>query len=257
MGIINVTPDSFSDGGLFESSAKAIDHAEHLISEGADIVDIGGESTRPGSAAVDIDIELSRVIPVIKALVNKNIAVSVDTSKPEVMRQAIEVGAIMVNDINALRSPGAIAAVKDSDVLICLMHMQGEPGNMQENPHYTDVVTEVLNFLTQRIDTLQTAGISKKRLIVDPGFGFGKKLNHNLKLLHHLDKLNSIQVPILAGLSRKSMLGSITGNDVEQRIHESIAAALLAAVNGAKILRVHDVKATRDAIAIYSAMIST
>jgi dihydropteroate synthase len=255
MGIINVTPDSFSDGGLFESSAKAIAHAKYLVSEGADIVDIGGESTRPGSESVNVAVELSRVIPVIEALVNVNIPVSVDTSKPEVMRQAIKVGATMINDVNALRSPGAIDAVKNSDVLICLMHMQGEPDNMQENPHYKDIVKEVINFLAQRIDTLQTAGISKKRLIVDPGFGFGKKLNHNLKLLHHLGKLNCFQVPILAGLSRKSMLGSITGNKVDQRIHESVAAALLAAVNGAKILRVHDVKATRDAITIYNAMI--
>ncbi len=256
MGVVNVTPDSFSDGGFFSSTEKAVHHAKCLIDEGVDILDIGGESTRPGSASVSIKEELNRVIPVITALVNLNIPISIDTSKPDVMQHAIQAGAAIVNDVNALRSPGAIEAVTDSNVFICLMHMQGEPGNMQKKPQYTNVVTEVINFLQQRVDTLQSYGISKDRLIIDPGFGFGKTIQHNLKLLNHLDDFGKMHLPILVGLSRKSMLGAITGNKVNQRIHESVSAALLAATKGAKILRVHDVKATKDALAIYNAMIN-
>ncbi|MDP1557967.1 MAG: dihydropteroate synthase [Nitrosomonas sp.] len=254
MGVINVTPDSFSDGGLSSSTETAIQHALHLIKEGADILDIGGESSRPGSAFVSVEEELNRVIPVIQALANMNIPISVDTSKPEVMQRAIEAGVTMVNDVNALRAPGALEIVANSDVLVCLMHMQGKPNEMQKNPQYMNVVDEVLAFLQQRLETAQTAGISMDRLVIDPGFGFGKTLEHNLQLLRHLDHFTKIGVPVLAGISRKSMLGAITGNKVDQRIHESVAAALLAVVKGANILRVHDVKATKDAISVYTAM---
>lgn len=255
MGVVNVTPDSFSDGGLYQSARQAITHAMNLIDEGADILDIGGESTRPGSQPVSIDEELDRVIPVLEALVNTHIPVSIDTSKPEVMRHAIEAGAFMINDVNALRSPGALEAVaQNNHVKICLMHMQGAPRNMQENPQYKNIVSEVKDFLQQRIYAAESAGISQDRLVIDPGFGFGKTLQHNLELLNQLDEFTTLGVPVLAGLSRKSMLGTITGNNVHHRIHESIAAALLAVVKGAKIVRVHDVKASKEALAIYNAM---
>lgn len=258
MGIVNVTPDSFSDGGLYASTSKAVQHAKRLIDEGVDILDIGGESTRPGSEPVGVTEELDRVIPVIQALSDMNVAVSVDTSKPEVMRQAIEAGAAMVNDVNALRTPGAIEAVKQAEhVLICIMHMQSEPRRMQKNPQYTDVVTEVINFLRQRLTLLEAEGVSKKRLVIDPGFGFGKTLDHNLDLLRYLDKFLGLGVPVLVGLSRKSMLGALTGNAVDHRIHESIAAALLAVIRGARIIRVHDVKATKDAFAVCAAVNGT
>lgn len=254
MGVINVTPDSFSDGGLYQSTEHAINHAKQLIEEGADILDIGGESTRPGSAFVGVEEELNRVIPVIQALVSMGISTSVDTSKPQVMQRAIEAGVAMVNDVNALRSPGAFEAVANSEVMICLMHMQGQPSDMQKSPCYIDVVDEVMGFLQQRLEAALTAGVSKHRLVIDPGFGFGKTLEHNLQLLHYLDNFKKFDLPILVGLSRKSMLGAITGNEVGQRVHESVAAALLAAVKGAKILRVHDVKATKDALAVYNAV---
>ena len=255
MGVVNVTPDSFSDGGLYASANKAVQHAKRLIDEGVDILDIGGESTRPGSEPVSVAEELNRVIPVIQALSDMNVAVSVDTSKPEVMRQAIEAGATMINDVNALRAPGAIEMVKEAEhVLICLMHMQSEPRSMQKNPQYTDVVNEVMDFLRQRLTLLETEGISKKRLVIDPGFGFGKTLEHNLILLRSLDKFLSLGVPVLVGLSRKSMLGAMTGNAVDHRIHESVAAALLAVIKGARIIRVHDVKATKDAFAVCAAV---
>jgi len=251
MGVVNVTPDSFSDGGLYASTSKAVQHAKRLIDDGVDILDIGGESTRPGSESINEAEELNRVIPVIQALSDTNVAVSIDTSKPEVMRQAIKAGATMVNDVNALRAPGAIEAVKEEcHVLICLMHMQGQPRRMQKNPQYTDVVTEVMDFLRQRLNIMQAAGITKDRLIIDPGFGFGKTLEHNLKLLRYLDRFLCLDVPVLVGISRKSMLGTITGNTVDHRLHESIAAAMLAVINGAKIIRVHDVKATKDALAV-------
>tara|TARA_R110002073_G_scaffold195786_4_gene354834 strand:+ start:1640 stop:2419 length:780 start_codon:yes stop_codon:yes gene_type:complete len=254
MGVINVTPDSFSDGGLYHSTKHAIAHAKHLIKEGADILDIGGESTRPGSVPVTTNEELNRVIPVIEAITDNNVVISVDTSKPEVMQHAIKAGASMINDVQALRAPGAMEAIAESNALICLMHMQGEPRSMQEKPHYTNSVTEVINFLQQRLNAAQKAGISLDRLLIDPGFGFGKTLQHNLELLRNLDSFTHMGVPVLAGLSRKSMLGAITGNKVDQRIHESIAAALLAVFKGAKIVRVHDVKATREALAVYTAM---
>jgi len=255
MGVVNITPDSFSDGGLYHSTQKAIAHAKNLIEEGADILDIGGESTRPGSQPVSINEELNRVIPVLEALVSTGTPISIDTSKPEVMKYAIEAGAFMINDINALRSPGALEIVAQNDyVRVCLMHMQGAPSNMQENPQYKDIVSEVRNFLQQRINAAHAVGISQDRLVIDPGFGFGKTLQHNLELLNQLDKLAILGIPILAGLSRKSMLGAITGNSVNHRIHESIAAALLAVVKGARIVRVHDVKASKEALAVYHAV---
>jgi dihydropteroate synthase len=255
MGIINVTPDSFSDGGLYLSTQQAIAHARNLIDEGADILDIGGESTRPGSQQVSTEEELKRVIPVLEALADTGIPISIDTSKPEVMKHAIAAGAFMINDVNALRSPGALEAVAQSDhVQLCLMHMQGTPQTMQANPQYHNIVDEVKDFLHQRIQAAAAAGISQDRLVIDPGFGFGKTLHHNFTLLNQLDQLTTLGVPLLAGLSRKSMLGAITGNNVDHRIHESIAAALLAVTKGAKIVRVHDVKASKEALAIYNAM---
>lgn len=257
MGIVNVTPDSFSDGGLYLPKQRAVEHAKNLIAEGADILDIGGESTRPGSRQVSADEELRRVMPVLQALIDTDIPISVDTSKPEVMRCAIEAGAFMINDVNALRSPGALDVVAlHGDVQVCLMHMQGTPQNMQANPSYRDAVAEVMDFLRQRIDETNAAGIASDRLVIDPGFGFGKTLPHNLALLNRLDEFITLGVPILAGLSRKSMLGAITGNDIDRRLHESVAAALLAVVKGAKIVRVHDVKATKAALAVYTAMIN-
>jgi len=255
MGIINVTPDSFSDGGLYLSTQKALAHAKKLIDEGADLLDIGGESTRPGSQSVSIDEELSRVIPVLEALVNTKIPISIDTSKPEIMKQAIASGAQMINDINALQAPGALEIIaQNNHVRVCLMHMQGMPQSMQNNPYYSHVVSEVKTFLQHRINAAIAAGISQDRLIIDPGFGFGKTLTHNLMLLNQLHEFTKLNVPVLVGLSRKSMLGSITGNNVSNRIHESIAAALLAVSKGAKIVRVHDVKASKDALAVYTAM---
>lgn len=255
MGVVNVTPDSFSDGGLYLSTGQAIAHAKNLINEGADILDIGGESTRPGSQPVNVDVELSRVMPILEALVNTNIPISIDTSKPEVMKRSIAAGACMINDVNALRSPKALEIVAQNDhVQVCLMHMQGTPQTMQANPHYTNSVSEVKDFLQQRIHAAESAGISHDRLIIDPGFGFGKTLQHNLALLNRLHEFTTLGVPVLAGLSRKSMLGAITGNNVNHRIHESVAAALLAVIKGAKIVRVHDVKASKDALAVYAAM---
>lgn len=255
MGIINVTPDSFSDHGLCATTEKVIEHAESLIQQGADILDIGGESTRPGSFAVSLKEELRRVIPVVEILSKKNIPISVDTSKPEVMQAAISAGASIINDVNALQAPGAIEAVTESKVMICLMHMKGKPRGMQENPQYTDVVSEVKSYLQQRLEIVSSSGIGCDRLIIDPGFGFGKTLKHNLELFRSLDQFVRMNVPVLVGLSRKSMLGVITGNDVNNRVHASVAAALLAVTKGAKILRVHDVKATKDAIMVYNALI--
>lgn len=255
MGVVNITPNSFSDGGLYLSTQKAIAHARDLIAEGANILDIGGESTRPGSQSVSIDEELNRVIPVLEALADTNTPISIDTSKPEVMKQAIAAGAFMINDINALRNPDALKVIAQHDhVQVCLMHMQGTPQNMQVNPQYQNIVSEVKDFLQQRLQTAKSAGISPDRLIIDPGFGFGKTLQHNYTLLNQLNEFTTLNVPVLAGLSRKSMLGTITGNSVDHRIHESIAAALLAVVKGAKIVRVHDVKASKDALSIYTAM---
>ncbi|ARO87078.1 dihydropteroate synthase [Nitrosospira lacus] len=251
MGIINVTPDSFSDGGLYASTESALRHAARLIEEGADLLDIGGESTRPGGIPIGVQEELHRIISVVRALTSMNIPVSVDTSKPEVMRAAIEAGAVMINDVNALRAPGALKAIVEGGVAACLMHMRGDPLSMQVNPRYDDVVAEVKDFLLQRLNAAQAAGIPREKLVIDPGFGFGKTLDHNIELLRHLDRFMDMGVPVLVGLSRKSMLGKITGTEVGDRIHASVAAALLARAKGARILRVHDVKATRDALAVY------
>jgi len=254
MGVINVTPDSFSDGGYFDTTEKATEQVERLAQEGADILDVGGESTRPGSRSVRSDEELSRIMPVIEFALGMNIPVSVDTSKPEVMQVAIDAGVALVNDINALQAPGALEVVANSSVMTCLMHMQGSPETMQLNPQYSDVVVEVISFLERRAASAIAAGIARDRIIVDPGFGFGKTLAHNLALLHQLDKIAAMGWPVMAGLSRKSMLGTITGNAVDNRVHASVAAALLAVGQGARVVRVHDVKATRDAFSVFAAM---
>ena len=253
MGVVNVTPDSFSDGGRFLDPAAAIAHARTLIEEGADLIDLGAESSRPGAAAVvSADEELRRLLPVLRGL--RDLPLSVDTVKPEVMRVALAEGASMINDINALRAPGAAAAVAAADAAVCLMHMRGSPGTMQQHPSYGDVVAEVKAFLLERIESVCAAGIALERLVVDPGFGFGKTLEHNLELLRHLREFATLGVPLLAGWSRKSSLGKITGKPADERLAASIAAALIAAQNGAAILRVHDVAATRDALAVLAAV---
>jgi dihydropteroate synthase len=254
MGVVNVTPDSFSDGGKFISTNAAIDHAHQLIDEGADILDIGGESTRPGAEPVSIDEELRRVLPIFRALSKKEIPLSIDTMKPEVMRAAIQAGASMVNDVNALRAVGAIEVCANSVVGVCLMHMQGSPRTMQLEPAYADVVVEVKAFLSERIDACGQAGIAKNRIVIDPGFGFGKNREHNLTLLRRLGEFRELSCVLLAGLSRKSVLGKITGQEVVSRMPASIAAAILAVQNGAQIVRVHDVRATKDALAILQAL---
>lgn len=254
MGIVNVTPDSFSDGGRLGDVQAAIYHALKLQEAGADILDVGGESTRPGAAAVPADAEMRRVLPVIESLARRGCVVSIDTMKPEVMRAALAVGAAMVNDVMALRAPGAVAAVAESDAAVCLMHMQGAPRTMQQAPHYADVVDEVRQFLQDRVTACEIAGIDRARMVIDPGFGFGKTLAHNLALLRHLDRLTEIGVPVLAGLSRKSMLGTLTGRSVEEREFAGVAAHLMAVARGAKILRVHNVAAMRDALVIWNAV---
>jgi len=254
MGIVNVTPDSFSDGGRLGDAPAAIRHALKLQEEGADILDVGGESTRPGAAAVPADEEMRRVLPVIEALASRGCVVSVDTMKPEVMRSALDVGAAMVNDVMALRAPGALQAVAASDAAVCLMHMQGEPQRMQQAPHYADVVEEVRQFLQERVAACEAVGIGRARMVVDPGFGFGKTLEHNVALLKHLSRLADLGLPVLAGLSRKSMLGTLTGRVVEKREFAGVAAHLIAVARGARLLRVHNVAAMRDALAIWNAV---
>ncbi len=253
MGVVNITPDSFSDGGRFLDPAAAIAHARSLIEEGADLIDLGAESSRPGAAAVvNADEELRRLLPVLRAL--RDLPLSVDTVKPEVMRVALAEGAAMINDINALRAPGALEVAAAGDAAVCLMHMQGSPGTMQEHPSYADVVAEVKAFLQERIDSVCAAGIALERVVIDPGFGFGKTLDHNLELLRHLREFAALGAPVLAGWSRKSSLGKITGKPAGERLAASIAAALIAAQNGAAILRVHDVAATRDALSVLAAV---
>ncbi|MEN6584556.1 MAG: dihydropteroate synthase [Sulfuricella sp.] len=254
MGIVNVTPDSFSDGGKFYITEHAIAHALQLIEHGADILDIGGESTRPGAQSVGVAEELDRIAPVLEGLAHCGLPLSVDTLKPEVMRAAIQTGADMINDVNALQSPRALQAVADSGVGVCLMHMQGEPRTMQHDPRYQNVVTEVKAFLAARVMAAEQAGIARERIVIDPGFGFGKALEHNLALLRGLDAFRSLGVPLLAGLSRKSMLGALTGLDAAERMVPSVAAAVISAMKGAKILRVHDVKETRQALQIVTAV---
>lgn len=254
MGIVNVTPDSFSDGGRFLDVRRAVEHGLALIAEGADILDIGGESTRPGAAPVPEAEELARVIPVIEGLAAAGVPLSVDTQKPSVMRAAIAAGADMVNDVNALLAPGAMATLADTQAAVCLMHKQGDPQNMQQNPGYADVVGEVRSFLSQRAAEAQQSGISRDRIVIDPGFGFGKNLEHNLELLRRLPALAQLGFPLLVGLSRKSMLGKIVGGEVTERLYASVAAAVVAVSKGARIIRVHDVKATRDALAVVNAV---
>lgn len=254
MGIVNATPDSFFDGGCHASSEHAIAHAMRLLEDGADILDIGGESTRPGAGAVSAETELARVLPVVTELVKADVPLSVDTSKPEVMRAVIDAGADMINDVNALRAEGALEAVAGSRVALCLMHMRGEPRTMQRQPQYREVVSEVMDFLAARVAAAERAGIERGRIVVDPGFGFGKTLEHNLELLRRLEHFGTLGVPVLAGLSRKSMLGALTGLAVAERMIPSVAAAMIAAAKGARIIRVHDVKESRQALQIFSAV---
>jgi dihydropteroate synthase len=254
MGIVNVTPDSFSDGGLHASTASAIAHAESLLSQGAHILDIGGESSRPGAVNVSVEEELLRVLPVIRALRDWPVPIAVDTVKADVMRAAIDAGASMINDINALRTPGALEIVAASDAAVCLMHMQGEPRTMQLNPAYGDVVGEVGAFLGERAAVAMAAGIARERIVLDPGFGFGKSVDDNFDLLAHLADIARLGFPVLAGLSRKSMLGAVTGKAVGERLSSSIAAAVLALERGAAIIRVHDVAETIDALKVFKAL---
>ncbi len=254
MGVVNVTPDSFSDGGRFLAPDSAVAHARKLMAEGADILDIGGESTRPGASSVTAEEEWGRVAPVLEGVLGLGVPVSVDTCKPEIMVRAARMGAAMINDVNALRVPGALEALAASDAAVCLMHMLGEPRTMQQDPSYRNVVEEVLEFLRQRVSACERAGIVRDRIVVDPGFGFGKTVEHNLLLLRFLERLASLGLPVLAGLSRKSTLGRITGRSESERVYASVAAALLAVQNGANIIRVHDVAATRDALAVLSAV---
>jgi len=257
MGIVNVTPDSFSDGGRFYDSGRALDHARQLLEEGADILDIGGESSRPGAEPVAADDELRRILPVLERLVELPVPVSVDTCKPEVMRRAAAAGAAMINDIFALRAPGALDAAAESPVAVCLMHMQGEPRTMQQAPHYRDVVGEVETFLIDRAAAAVACGIGRDRIVLDPGFGFGKTPQHNLELIRALPRLREAGFALLAGLSRKSLFGKIVGREAAERVHASAAGALLAAQRGASILRVHDVAATRDCLLVLHAIDDT
>jgi dihydropteroate synthase len=255
MGIINVTPDSFSDGGRFAAAQAAIEHGLRLVEEGADILDIGGESTRPGAAPVPLQEELRRVVPVIEGLAGRaGIPVSIDTYKPEVMRAAIAAGGDIVNDVRALQEPGALEAVAASRAGVCLMHMLGTPQTMQADPQYDDVVAEVINFLKARAEAAESAGIAHQRIVLDPGFGFGKRSAHNIALLRELPSLCALGYPVLTGLSRKSVLGQIAGAEAHDRLPASIAAAVIAAMKGAKIVRVHDVKATVDALKVVQAI---
>ena len=254
MGILNVTPDSFSDGGRYGSVDRALARARELVLEGADLIDIGGESTRPGAAPISVQEELDRVLPVLEAVGRElEVAVSVDTSKPEVMREAIRLGADMINDVNALRAPGAIVAVADSKAAVCVMHMQGEPRSMQHDPQYDNVLGEVTAFLVGQAQQLEQQGVLRERIVIDPGFGFGKNLEHNVRLFQGLSDLAALGYPLLVGVSRKSMIGALLGGRaVDERAVGSVAAALLAVQAGANILRVHDVRETVDALAIHA-----
>lgn len=255
MGVVNVTPDSFSDGGRFLDPGRAAEHALRLIEEGADLLDIGGESSRPGAMAVPVEEELARILPLLAALRDSPVPVSIDTAKPAVMRAAIDAGAAMINDITALGAPGALEAIASSpDVAVCLMHMKGEPRTMQQSPHYDDVVGEVIAFLAGRAERTGAMGIARERLVIDPGFGFGKTVAQNLQLLRRLRDFGALGLPVMAGFSRKSTLGTLSGKPVGQRLPASIAAAILAAERGAHIVRVHDVDATRDALAVLNAL---
>ncbi len=254
MGVVNVTPDSFSDDGRHGTVEAAIAHAHRLIADGADLIDIGGESTRPGATPVAPDEEIARVAPVLDALRDCGVPLSVDTRHPATMRAAIAHGADMINDVAALRAPGAVDALRDADCAVCLMHMQGVPATMQQAPVYDEVVSEVEHFLGERIAALQAAGVARERIVVDPGIGFGKTLRHNLLLLGALDELVAAGQPVLVGVSRKSMLGELTGRPAGQRLAGSLAAMLAAVARGAAIVRVHDVAESRDALRVWLAI---
>jgi dihydropteroate synthase len=259
MGILNVTPDSFSDGGDFVSPGAALEQARRMAEEGADIIDVGGESTRPGALSVSEEAELERVVPVIEAIASElSVAISIDTSKPAVMRAAVAAGAGMINDVMALQEPGALETARDSGVPVCLMHMQGRPRSMQQNPEYHDVVEEVMSFLRQRAEACVANGIPRERLLLDPGFGFGKLLVHNLQLLGNLNRFKVLGLPLLVGISRKSMIGAILDDaPTDERLYGSLAAAVLAAEQGAAIIRVHDVKPTVQALKVVQAVADT
>ena len=254
MGIVNLSDDSFSGDGLHGDAVAAAEQAGRLIAEGAHILDIGAESSRPGAQPVPATLETARLLPVLEALRDCGVPLSVDTVKPEVMRAVLAAGADMINDINALRAPGAIDIVAASKAAVCLMHMQGEPATMQQAPHYDDVIGEVANFLGERVASAEAAGIPLNRIAVDPGFGFGKSLEHNIELLRRLGELTVPGLPLMVGMSRKSMLGLITGRPAQERVSAGIAAHMLAVLRGARILRVHDVAATRDAIEVLQAV---
>ncbi len=253
MGILNITPDSFSDGGQFDSVETALKQARQMIADGAKMIDVGGESTRPGAKPVSAEDEINRVVPVIQELRKEfDGVISIDTNKAEVMYAAVNAGADMINDVCALQQPDALATAASLQVPVCLMHMQGEPRTMQDNPTYTSVVGDVYDFLLQRINTCVAAGIATDRIIVDPGFGFGKTLEHNYQLLKHLNKFQYLNVPVLAGMSRKSMIGTLLDRDTPDRLAGSLACAMLACVKGASILRVHDVAETVDLVTIFN-----
>jgi dihydropteroate synthase len=255
MGVINVTPDSFSDGGRFASSEAAVEHALRMVDEGARLIDVGGESTRPGAQTVAAAEEIRRVVPVIEALAARTqVPISIDTSKPEVMTAAVRAGAGMINDVRALREPGAIEAAAGTEAAICLMHMQGEPRTMQQNPHYDDVVAEVRDFLQERTAACLAAGIARDRILIDPGIGFGKRLEHNLALLAGLPALTRLGWPVLVGVSRKSMFASLLGRAVDERVAGGVAAATAAVLAGASVIRTHDVAATVDAVKVAVAL---
>ena len=251
MGILNITPDSFSDGGMYLDSNAALKRADKMIEEGVDIIDIGGESTRPGSDPVSTDEELKRIVPIIEAIKKiSDIAISIDTYKPEVMKEVIDMDVAMINDIYALQKPNAINLIKKSNVGVCLMHMQGTPKTMQLNPTYKNVVSEVRSFLEERANLIANEGVGKTRIILDPGFGFGKTFEHNIDLLKNIESFKSLNLPILVGLSRKSFIRKILNGDHDDHLSGSISAAILSVLKGAKILRVHDVKETQSAFKI-------
>ena len=255
MGILNVTPDSFSDGGAYPDTAQAAARARQMVEEGAELIDVGGESTRPGAAAVDSETEISRVVPVIEAIrASCDAVISIDTSKPEVMQAAAAAGAAFINDVRALREPGALEVAASLEIPVCLMHMQGQPRTMQDAPDYDDVVTDVAAFLGERVESCSRAGIARERLVVDPGFGFGKTLRHNLLLLNNLHRLTEFGLPVLVGISRKSMIGAILDRAVDQRLYGSLAAATISLMKGASIIRTHDVAPTVDALRVVTAL---
>lgn len=257
MGILNVTPDSFSDGGKFSSFELACQHADDMVAQGALIIDIGGESTRPGAADVTVEDELARVIPLVEYVAkHHDVWISVDTSKPEVMRQAVNAGAHLINDVRALLEPGALEAAAQLNVPICLMHMQGAPRSMQTAPEYRDVVADVTEFLRERIQACIDAGIPRERLLIDPGFGFGKTLEHNYELLAKLERFEQFELPILIGLSRKSMIGNLLARPTSERLAGSLAGAMIAAQKGAHIIRVHDVPETVDMLKVLQATLA-